>query len=208
MKIYKDIVQGSPEWYKIKELKFTASHATAIMANGKGLKSLVEEIITDYYSSDNYAEFTNKVQNKHVDRGNEFEDKARKIYELETGRKVEQVGFVELDEYVGCSPDGLVGENGLIEIKSPANKEFMRLALTGKIDSNHINQMQMQMFVTGREWCDYFVFNPNYSPCFIIKRVNADQNEFVRLSEGLKNGRKQLKEMVYMTNTMFRKEEK
>lgn len=208
MKIYKDIAQGTDEWFEVKKGKLTASHATAIMANGKGLQTLVEEIITDYYSSDNYPEYTNRLSNKHIDRGNEFEAKARTIYELETGNKVEQVGFVELDEFVGCSPDGLVGDDGLIEIKNPANKEFVRLALTGKIDSNHLNQMQMQMYVTGRKWCDYFVFNPNYEPCFIKKRVEADQNEFTRLIQGLNTGRKMIKETMRITDMMFKKQER
>lgn len=208
MKIYEEVEQGTEEWFELKKGKMTASHATAIMANGKGLTSLVEEIITDLYSSDNYPEFTNRLSNKHVDRGNEYEAKARAIYELETGNKVKQVGFVELDEYAGCSPDGLVGEDGLIEIKSPANKEFMRLALTGKIDSNHLNQMQMQMYITGRSWCDYFVFNPNYEPCFILKRVKADANEFSRLTEGLQTGRRLIKETRNVTDKMFVKQER
>lgn len=208
MKIYEDLEQRSPEWFAVRDLKMTASNATAIMANGKGLESLVEEIITDYYSSDNYKEFTNKVDNKHVQRGVDFEEKARAIYELETGEKVKQVGFVELDKYVGCSPDGLVGDKGLVEIKSPANKEFMRLALTNKIDSNHLNQMQMQMYVTGRDWCDYFVFNPNYEPCYIKIRVNADPNEFERLKQGLETGRKLIKEMKDRTDKMFVKQER
>lgn len=205
MKIYRDIKQGTQEWFDVKKGHMTASHATAIMANGKGLQSLVEEIITDYYSSDNYLEFTNRVSNKHIDRGNEFENKARAIYELETGLKVDQVGFIELDEYIGYSPDGLVGEDGLIEIKNPANKEFMRLALTGKIDTNHYNQMQMGLYVTGRQWCDYFVFNPNYKPCFIKRRIYPDQNEFVRLKVGLDNGKRKIKAIMDMTDKMFTK---
>lgn len=207
-KYHFEIEQGTPEWHKIKELKMSASHATAIMTNGKGLRTLVEELITDYYSSDNYEEFTNKIQNKHIERGNEYEQKARTIYELETGNEVKQVGFVELDEFTGVSPDGLVGEDGLIEIKNPANKEFMRLALTGKIDSNHLNQMQMQMYVTGRKWCDYFVFNPNYEPCFIRKRVQADPDEFSKIIQGLDTGRKLIREMKDMTDKLFKKQER
>ena len=208
MKIYEELEQGTPEWHEVRQLKFTGSNATAIMANGKGLKTLVEDLITDYYSTDNYEEFSNKVSNKHTARGHEFENKARTIYKLETGNDVKQVGFVELEEHIGVSPDGLVGDNGLLEIKSPANKEFMRLALTGRIDSNHINQMQMQMYVTGREWCDYFAFNPNYEPCFIIKRVYADSQDFIKLAEGLRSGKQQLKSMLEITDKLFTKQER
>lgn len=203
-----DITQRTEEWHKLKELRMSASHATAIMANGAGLKTLIEELVTDYYSSENYEEFSSKPNNRHLDRGNEFEDKARMIYELETGNKVKQVGIVLLGDYVSCSPDGLVGEDGLLEIKCPANKEFMRLALTGKIDSNHRNQMQMQMYVTGRSRCWYLAFNPNFNPCYILKEVTADKNEFARISDGIKSGEKMIKEIKDITDNMFVKQER
>lgn len=188
MKIYTDFEQRSPKWFEVKKLHFTASHATAIKANGKGLETLVKDMVREYYSSRCYEEYTTDLNNKHVTRGCKFEDIAKNIYELETGNKVDYVAFVETSEHVGCSPDGFVGDNGLIEIKNPDDKVFYEYVTSEKIDSNHYNQMQMQMYCTKRDWCDYFVFNPNFTPSFILKRVHKDPKVFYELETGLKNG--------------------
>lgn len=196
MKIYKDIEQRSREWFEIRKLKFTASNATAIRANGKGLETLVRELVRDYYSSRTYEEYTTDVTNKHLTRGCKFEDKARCIYEIETGNKVEQVAFVEKSKYIGCSPDGLVGLDGLLEIKNPDDKVFFEYVLTGKIDSSHYNQIQMQLYVTERQWCDYFVFNPNFTPNFVLTRIYRDGEAISQIANGLHTGEKLLTKML------------
>ena len=182
MKIY-DCEQRTPEWYNVRRGKFTASDANAILAMGKGLETLISKKLAEHYSSGAFEEFTGSFTNKHMERGVNFEDKARAIYELETGSKVTQVGFVELNEHVGCSPDGLVGNDGLIEIKNHNDEVFLRLAEDKKIDKKYRDQMQMQMYVTGRQWCDYFGFNPNFSPCYVMIRVHADTSVFERFDE-------------------------
>jgi len=194
LKIYKDIVQNTKEWDEIRKLKFTASDASTIMAQGKGLKTLVKKLLAKYYSSGNYDDFTGEYKNKAMERGHEYEDKARTIYELETGNKVEQVGFVELDENTGASPDGLVDDDGLLEIKNHSDEVYLQLMMDGKIDSKYINQMQMQMYVTGRKWCDYFAFNPNFTPCYFKKRIYPDYDDFERIKAGLEMGKKILNE--------------
>ena len=192
MKVYKDIEQGTPEWHKIKELKFTASNATAVIADGKGLQTLIKEMLADYYSSGVFESYSGKYKNEAMQRGNDMEETARNIYSLETGLKVEQVGFVEIDQYIGCSPDGLVGEDGLIEIKNHGDKEFLNLNLTGKISSQYINQMQFQLYVTGRKWCDYFGFNPNFTPNFFKKRVYRDEEVISKIDLNLKRAKQML----------------
>lgn len=195
MKIYTDIEQGTEEWYEIRKLKFTASHASTILAEGAGLKTLIKEMLAEYYSSGNYEQYSNKYTNKDMERGNEYEDTARSIYQLETGSNVEQVGFVELDEHIGCSPDGLVGKDGLIEIKNHSDKVYLELLLTGKIDKKYLNQMQMQMYVTGRKWCDYFGFNPNFTDKpFYLKRIYPDLDTMAHLSTALPQAVKMLVE--------------
>lgn len=193
MKIYEDLKQGTPEWLEVKKLKFTASNAATIMAMGKGVKTLIKQMLAEYYSSQHYEEYTGVYKNDQMKRGNEFEDKARTIYELETGNTVKQVGFVEKDEYEGVSPDGLVGDDGLIEIKNHSDIVFTELALTRKIDSKYMAQMQMQMYVTGRKWCDYFGFNPNFDPCYVMIRVKPDPEAFEKLAEALPYAKQLLK---------------
>ena len=183
-----DIKQGTDEWHLAKDLKLSASRATAIMANGKGLKSLVRELLTKHYSSGAHPAYSNEYQSGHMKRGNDYEATARMIYEMETGNKVTEVGLVEMGEYIAVSPDGLIGEDGLLEIKNINDKDFLELVISKKIDSNHRNQMQMQLYVTGRKWCDYFVFNPNFNPSHFMVRIYPDHDEYSRLMTGLQAG--------------------
>ena len=185
--------QRSPEWFKARDLKLTASYATAIMAAGKGLDTLCDEILVNHYSSRTYKEYTDDFSGRHMQRGVEFEDKARTIYEFKTGNKVKTVGFVEYDEYSGCSPDGLIGNYGLIEIKNLSDKVFFNLLLTGKVESAHRNQIQMQLYMTKRHWCDYFAFNPNFDPCYVCIRFEPEFEAVKRIREGLALGKEILK---------------
>lgn len=199
-----DIKQGTEEWHKAKDLKLSASRATAIMSNGKGLKTLVRELMVNHYSSNSYPEYSSNYKNASMQRGNDFESKARTIYELETGNKVQEVGLVEMGEYVAVSPDGLIDEDGLIEIKNLEDKVFLELAYTGHVDSNHRNQMQMQLFVTGRKWVDYWVFNPNFNPCYIRKRFYPDMDDFMKIREGINSGIKLIKKEKAILDEMFK----
>lgn len=192
MKVYDDIVQGTPEWLEIRKLKFTASNASTILAGGKGLETLIKEMLSDYYSTGNYPEYSGKYLNDNMLRGQEFEDKAREIYTFETGNDVKQVGFVEISKYIGCSPDGLIGDDGLLEIKNPNDKRFIELIVEDKIDKAYLAQMQMQMFVTRRKWCDFFAFNPNFETPFYLKRIMADEELLKALDAALIDATKKL----------------
>ncbi len=192
MKIYTDIAQGSPEWYEVKKLKFTASNASTILARGRGVNTLIKQMLAEYYSSGNYEEYCAKYKNANMQRGNDYEDKARAVYELETGGKVIQVGFIESDEYEGCSPDGLVNDDGLLEIKNPSDERFLQLILDEKIDKEYLDQMQMQMFVSKRAWCDFFAFNPNFKPCYFLRRIHALEEVQIALAESLKEAKEKL----------------
>jgi len=187
-----NIQQCSPEWLELRAKRMTASHAQAILANGKGLITYIRELMSDYYSNTEKESFTNK----HTERGVELEPTARSIYELESGNEVTEIGFVILDDYVGCSPDGLIGEDGLIEIKCPSDKVYFNLLLDDKIDSKYYAQMQMQMYVCSRKWCDYVVYNPNYDKSIIIKRVECDEETIDKLCAGLVSGKRMIDEII------------
>ncbi len=192
MKIYKDLIQGTDEWLKIRLGKLTASKAKIIAVNGKGLETLVFDKVQEIVSKEIIPGYKNKA----MEWGNEQEPKARIAYEFETGNPVTEVGFVELDEFVGCSPDGLVGDKGLVEIKSPTIRTFYEYMNTGKIDDGYMYQMQMQMYVTGREWCDYVVFNPYFKTPLIIKRVDRSEAHIAKLKVGLAQGIAQIKAIL------------
>lgn len=193
MKIYDNIEQGSEEWFAIRKGKMTASHAQAIGNNGKGLDTYILELMADFYSSGEKEQFSNK----HTERGEELEPVARQIYELETGNEVKQVGFIEHNPNVGCSPDGLVGEDGGIEIKAIDDVGYFKYLLNGEkeIDSKYVWQVQMNLLITGRKWWDFIAYNPNYKKSMCIFRITPDKDKFEALEKGFEIGRAKILEI-------------
>lgn len=195
-KVYEkdEIEQGSKEWLQVRQLKFTASNADTISANGKGLETLVKEMLADYYSSQEFDEYTGKFKSSDMQRGNDYESMARTVYEFETGNTVREVGFIERSDYIGCSPDGLVTEReekngeGLIEIKNHSDKVFLELILTRKVDPKYVKQMQYQMWVSQLNWCDYFGFNPNFTPNYYLETFTPDLDLHKRFEIGVQAG--------------------
>jgi len=177
-------IQGSDEWLEDRKGKLTASNAQAISANGKGLETYVYTLLSEKYSSNN-----EKYTNEDMERGNELEAMARKLYELEKDVEIKEVGFIEMDEFSGASPDGLIGEDGLVEIKSPNDKNHFFIVSTEKIETKYIWQMQMQMLVTDRKWCDFVSFNPNFEKDLVIIRVERDEKKIEKLKIGIEVGK-------------------
>jgi len=191
MQIIKNIPQQSDEWFAMRKGVMTASHAQAIGSCGKGLDSYILELMADFYAitSDFYT-------NPDMERGNELEASARLVYEMEKGVTVEEVTFVKMDDCIGCSPDGLIGDDGLLEIKCPNNKNYFLIMLDPKnIDTKYLWQMQMQMLVTGRKWCDYMAYNPNFEKHFTIYRFGVDAEKQSKLLQGFEVGKRAIMEL-------------
>ena len=117
--------------------------------------------------------------------GIECEPEARAAYAFAQDVEMEEVGFIDHPsiEMVGCSPDGLVGKDGLVEIKCPNTATHIDTLLTGKIDLAYVDQMQFQMGVTGREWCDYVSYDkrlPEPMRLFVC-RIPRDQKRITKL---------------------------
>jgi len=191
-----NIEQQTPEWYDLRrQYPLTASKAQAIGNAGKGLETLVWDVLADKYS---IAE-KEHISNVHTDRGNELEANARAIYEMQTGNTVTEVGFITNDKVSkagGASPDGLVNNDGLVEIKCFDDAKHFKCSVMGLVpESQYEWQMQMQMLFTGRKWVDFVAYNPNYHNSILIKRVEADEEKQARLQEGLKAGEKLIKEI-------------
>lgn len=193
MKIYNDLQQGTEEWLRVRLGKFTASSASTIAVNGKGLETLIFEKAEELIS----GQIKEGYKNADMLRGNELEPKARNLYELETENIVNQVGFCELDEFIGCSPDGMIGTDGLMEVKCPTFRVYYEYLTTGLVDTGYMWQMQMQMFVTERKWCDYVVYNPLFKKTpIIIKRIERDENAINKLKVGLEMGKAKLQSII------------
>ena len=195
MKIY-EFEQGTDEWKDIRRLKLTASHATAIGNNGKGLVTYVAKKILDAIVE------PDEIITRDLERGNYLEPIARAAYEFEKGIFVREVGFIEYNEYSGYSPDGLIEVDylnegkGLIEIKARNNAKHLALLLGGLTDPGVRWQMQLGMLMTGRKWCDFVSYNPNFKKSLFVKRFYIDEKAQEKLRVGLDNGIKMLKEKL------------
>ena len=189
-----DIIQGMDEWHEARRGRMTASKASAIRAQGKGLDTLCYELASQRLSTgwDPYGGYLSED----MLAGIENEGQARDLYRRITGATVAEVGFVDLNAYVGCSPDGLVGDDGLIEIKCPSDKVYLQYLVERDIDTKYMAQMQMQMLVCRRAWCDYVVYNPNYKKRMVIQRVERDIDAQQKIYAGLLVGYKIMQEIV------------
>ena len=194
-KINRDIEQGSQEWLNTRKGRLTASNGQAIGANGKGLETYILNLMAEYYSSGEKVFYSNSD----MDRGNELEPIARDMYELEKGFEVEQVGYIEPDndELVLVSPDGLVEDDGMIEIKSVNDANHFALILEGEkgIDSKYMWQMQMNLLVAERKWIDYVSYNPNFKQSLVIFRIFPDKAKQDKLISGIEKGKARIREI-------------
>ena len=192
MKIYKDLEQGSQEWFDVRCGKLTASKASTIQANGKGLETLcfikASEIVT--------GKMEEGYSNSAMKRGVELEPEARNFYEIVTGNSVEQIGFAEIDDRTGASPDGAVGKDGLVEIKCPSNDTFLRYMYDQKVDMKYYYQMQMQMWVLNRKWCDYVIYNPDFKKRMFYVRIKRNDKDIQKIKDGVKTGKRIIKEIL------------
>lgn len=192
MNIHKELIQGSPEWFAMRVGKVTASHAQAIGNNGKGLDTYILEVVAEMFSSSEKEHYSNE----HTERGNELEPIARSMYELMNNVVVDQIGFCEYNDFVGCSPDGLVGDDGMIEIKCPDDKTYFNLLMNEKIDNAYIWQCQMNMLILERKWCDLVFYNPNFEKSMKIFRLEPDKEMFSKLKEGFAKAEKEIIRMI------------
>lgn len=192
MKYYFDIQQNTPEWLAIRMGKFTSSmFADLFMAKSTaGYKNAINRVVFERLTGEVPESFSNKA----TDRGHELEPIAREDYELRTFRKVKEVGFVEMNEWIGTSPDGLIGENGSVQIKCPFGGTLIDYYLKDEIPSEYMYQMQGELLVTEREWVDYYCYHPKLKP--ILKRVSRDEvmiaNIKAKLEESINEAEKRI----------------
>jgi len=186
--------QQSEEWFTARSLCLTASHAQAIANQGKGLETYITEIMAYHFSSEDREHFSNAE----TDRGNELEPLARTMYELESGEDVEQVGYIKDGDYVLCSPDGLIGEDGGIEIKSPNTINYYKILRDGEkeIESKYIWQVQMNLLVSKRKWWNLVYYNPNFEKSLITFKILPDAEKQEALRVGLAKGIEMIKNQL------------
>ena len=170
--------QRTDDWFTARLGKVTASRISDVVAK---TKSGVSASRGNYMAQLIVERMTNKptesYSNSAMQWGTDTEPLARAAYEMATYTMVEEVGFVQHpdDEMCGASPDGLVGEDGLIEIKCPNTATHIETLITGEIDNKYILQMQWQMACTGRQWCDFVSFDPRMPESLQLKIIRVDR---------------------------------
>lgn len=161
-----DVLQGSEEWMAARVGKASASRIADVMAKTKSGYSTsranyAAELVAERLTGTKAEKFTSSA----MAHGTEQEPAARTMYEFMRDVTVKEVGVVLHDriEMACASPDGLVGDDGLIEIKCPLTATHIETLLGGPIDGKYMKQMQFQMACTGRLWCDFVSFDPRMS---------------------------------------------
>jgi hypothetical protein len=158
---YPDLQQHSEEWFALRGRPTASRFSDLVTPAGKPSASAtayIAELAAAYYGNKKPFFETDAMRN-----GTEREPAARELYELMTGETVDECGFIiERDEPFapGCSPDGLIGADGGIEIKSPEPWTHMQTIIEGKTPAKHSAQIQGFLFVSGRKWCDFISYCP------------------------------------------------
>ena len=178
--------QGSEEWFQIRCGRVTASRVADIIAKTKSGYStsranyaaqLVVERLTGVVEP--------SFQNAAMQWGTDKEPEARAAYRFHTDAVVEETDFVLHPEIfmAGASPDGLVGDDGLVEIKCPISATHMDTLLREAIPDKYVVQMLWQMACTGRQWCDFVSYDPRFpeSMRLFVKRLDRDDERIAEL---------------------------
>ncbi|PHS22027.1 MAG: exonuclease [Robiginitomaculum sp.] len=184
MIVHNTLKQGTPEWLQVRLGKVTGSMIHNLMSNGRGgkpslmTKNYMLQLIADTLTGKPPEQF----KSKEMQWGNDWEDTARERYEYESANNVTQIGFFELSDYVGYSPDGVISDDGLLEIKCPKSttqlKRFFDLVIKHEtIHDEYKPQIQFGLLVTGRKWCDFVSYDPRLptGSDYLIERVERDE---------------------------------
>lgn len=195
--------QGTPEWKKDRIGFATASNVALIMAEGAGATrtNYMVKMMCEILSGEPTVGF----KSKYMQAGNDNEPIARELYQEITGHGVTQVGFAYIEaEKLGASVDGDVEIDGLWECKNVIPAEQVRLLTTGKIKDAYIKQMQTQMYVREKQWCDFQstslgdAENGELPDKFKVKiiRVMRDDDMIMRIRKEVAFFHRDLQEMI------------
>jgi len=172
--------QGSAEWLSMRLGKVTASRVKDVLTKGRGnsqsktAETYMMELIAESLTGQSKPFFENDA----MKWGTETEPQARSMYSVNNDFvAVKEVAFVEHNEFVGISPDGLIADDGLLEVKCPNTTTQIKRALSDDYSADYKAQIQMQLWVTERKWCDFVSFDPRLDCAagYLQQRVERDE---------------------------------
>lgn len=167
--------QRSEEWYAIRRGVVTASDIKNVLSKSSPRSTYLYDKAAELLTSEAPEPF----MNSYMQWGIDTEPQAKAYYELVTGNEALEVGFVKSNKFVGCSPDGLIGDDGLIEIKCPKTSTHIRYLNSGKMPTTYKAQVQAQLWICERQWCDFVSFDPRIANKMLVVRVERDE-EYIR----------------------------
>ena len=191
MQIYPEIEQGTEEWRRIRAGIPTASMFSAVLAKGEGksrkayMHKLVGEIMT--------GDPTESYSNGYMERGQAMEGEARDAYCFIHGVTASRIGFIRSGRK-GCSPDSLIGSDGMLEIKTQRADVLVDTILKDSFPAEHKAQCQGALWVAEREWIDIAVYWPKM-PLF-VKRATRDEDYIKALSDAVEKFNEELDGVV------------
>lgn len=200
--------QGTPEWFEARKGRVTASVAGAILGLSPHMtrEDVMRAMVRDTLGAE--PEFTGNVATQW---GSAMEEEARVDYEMETGATIGECGFFTHDEWLGASPDGLIGGNYLVEIKCPygIRKDAPPAFKAPEDQPHYMAQMQVQMYVTGRRWTFFYQWTPHgsridaipYDPSWIVDNLPELRAFYDEYLEELKNPERHLEPLRKVIDT-------
>ncbi len=188
---FHDIEQNSEEWMDLRRGKFTCSIFGDLFMSYKtaGYRNAIYQVVFERLTGETPESFSGNW----MERGHEFESEGLEKYELLTFNKVSNGGFVELNEWVGGSPDGFV-KPGLVECKCPKYSTQIDYLVEKKLPKIYEKQVQGQLYVTGAKWCDFMCYHPRLKP--LIIQVERDEEMIKEIAEKLTESIEKAKQII------------
>ncbi len=196
MRQFLNIQQNSEEWFNARLGRFTASEFKDLFM-GKataGYEKAIYKPIYERLTGESPESFTND----YMERGHELEPFAVEKYEMETMTETTNGGFWLLGDWIGASPDRMVEDDGILEIKSPAFNTMIRYLLKQELPKQYFYQVHGQLYVTGRKWCDFIAYHPKLKP--VILRINRDEKVIIEIHNQLQESIDKAQEILSKLN--------
>lgn len=183
--------QRSPEWFAARLGRVTASRVADVIAKTKSgpaasRKNYAAQLIAERLTGSVQESYSNAA----MQWGTETEPQARAAYEFLTDNEIQEIGFVDHPTILmaGASPDGLIGSDGLVEIKCPNTATHIATLQSSKIEGKYLTQVQFQLACTGRKWCDWVSFDPRMPGAMqlFVRRIERDDECIKELEAAVK----------------------
>jgi hypothetical protein len=181
-----NIDQGSEEWLELRLGVATASNFSKLVTSTGKESATLPTYALDLASQKLISEPEDIYKSEDMIRGNDLEPEAREAYEQYSFNSVDQVSFISCGDY-GYSPDGLIGDDGLIEIKCPKAATHTKYLYDNKLPTKYVQQVQGGLMISGRKWCDFISYHPSFTEDkkLFIKRVERDEEFIAKLKTAI-----------------------